>query len=105
LYHYTQEYPAGWKSINPGNDGFSYFTTDGQMGKIQAALDLALPTNKIPHYRIEIITSDPNFNFDNIQIIRQVTGNVYGHGGGGIEILYKGSFQSIYGWKITILSP
>jgi len=44
--------------------------------------------NKIPNFRIDIPSS--NVDVSKIIIIRRVTGNVYGQGGGGWEILYKG---------------
>ena len=48
--------------------------------------DLALP--RTPNFRMDINGAilDPN----KIMLIRRVTGNVYGQGGGGWEIIYKG---------------
>ena len=67
-------------------------------------MDLALPGYK-PAYRLEIMTTDPNFNLKNIDIIRSVTGNVYGRGGGGWEILYHGAYSpsQTYQWTISTL--
>ncbi len=51
--------------------------------------DLALP--RTPNFRIDINGAilDPN----KTMLIRRVTGNVYGQGGGGWEIIYKGSLN------------
>jgi len=83
--------------------GRVYYTNDGSLGKLNATMDLAMP--KTPGYRIEILTSDPNFNLSNIEVIRTVTGNVNGHGGGGWEILYRGTYlrDALYQWTITPL--
>jgi len=40
--------------------------------------------------RIDILTTDPNFDYTKIMLIRRATGNVYNQGGGGWEIIYKG---------------
>jgi hypothetical protein len=104
IYKYTKEFPGEWSEIRPGSDGYAYYTTDGSLGKLNSTLDLALPGYK-PTYRIEIMTSDPSFNLKNIDIIRNVTGNVYGRGGGGWEILYHGTYSpsQTYQWNISTL--
>jgi hypothetical protein len=105
LYHYTDSKPYGWNEIRQGKDGYAYFTTDGSLKPLNASLDLALPNSKIPGYRIEILTTDPKFNLSNIDIVRSVNGNVYGRGGGGWEILYRGTYlkSEMYKWNITTL--
>ena len=101
LFHYTSEDPNSWGGIGLKKDGIQYFTTDGQLNSLNARINLAL--NKTPNFRIEILTSDPNFNPNNIQLIRSVTGNVNNAGGGGWEILYKGIYKpsEYYKWTIT----
>jgi len=53
----------------------------------------------------EVSKPDPNFNPNNIQLIRRVSGNLYGTqpAGGGWEVLYKGIYQknNLYKWVIT----
>jgi hypothetical protein len=100
LYHYTKENPSNWTELKPGQNGKLYFTDNGSLNKVSAPIELAL--DKVPGYRIEIFTSDPNFNFSNIDIIRTATGNVYGQGGGGWEIIYNGNYlpSAYYHWNI-----
>ena len=90
LYHYTYDDPYGWNEL--GREGKTlYLTPNGELNRLSATYDLDLP--RVPRYQIEINTSDPNFNLSNIQISRSVNGNFYGHGGGGWEILYNGTYQ------------
>jgi hypothetical protein len=101
LYKYTKDYPGKWTEIKPGENGLAFYTTDGNLGKLNASLDLSLPGYQ-PNYRIEIITSDPNFNFSNIEFIRPVNGNVFGHGGGGWEVIYRGVYSPSEFYKLTV---
>ena len=88
LSHYTDGNPDEWTTIGRYADETVYLTPDSELSSIGARNDLALP--RTPNVRIDINTTSPNFNPDNIMIIRRVTGNVYGQGGGGWEVLYKG---------------
>jgi hypothetical protein len=104
LYKYTYEHPSTWKESNvilPGKDGNAYYTTDGSLNSLNAKMNLSL--RKQPSFRIEILTTDPNFNFDNIEIIRTVNGNVFNSGGGAWEILYNAPYSPshYYEWTIT----
>jgi len=108
LYKYTYEHPEKWDNPNtilPGKDGNAYYTTDGSLNSLNAKIDLSLP--KLPAYKLEILTSDPNFNLQNIQIIRSVNGNVFNSGGGGWEILYNAPYSpsEYYFWNIIQLGP
>jgi hypothetical protein len=66
--------------------GLKNYNYSLELGRISAVNDLSL--NKVPNFRIDIqgAALDPN----KIMIIRNVTGNVNGQGGGGWEILYNG---------------
>ncbi len=99
LYHYTYDDPYNWNEL--GIKGKTlHLTPDGELNRLTATYDLDLP--RVPRYRIEISTSDPNYNLSNIQIIRQVNSNVYGHGGGGWEILYNGVYKPSGTYKLTV---
>ena len=50
-----------------------------------------------------ILTTDPNFNLNTIEIIRPVPGNIYGHAGGGWELLYRGTYSPSDFYKWTII--
>ena len=58
---------------------------------MSAKIDLALPENHIPNFKITVngAALDPS----KIMIIRRVTGNVYNQGGGGWEVIYKGQID------------
>lgn len=59
-----------------------------ELNKVQALNDLALP--KMPNYRIDVNTTNGNFDINNVMLIRRVSGNVFNQGGGGWEVIYKG---------------
>jgi hypothetical protein len=99
LYHYTYDDPFSWDEL--GIEGKTlYLTPNGELNRLTATYDLDLP--RVPRYQIEINTSDPNFNLTNIQLSRSVTGNVFGHGGGGWEILYNGTYQPSESYSLII---
>ncbi|MEN8251422.1 MAG: hypothetical protein ABFS32_21020 [Bacteroidota bacterium] len=98
LYHYTYDEPYGWSELSKGKT--LYLTPDGELNRLSATFDLDLP--RVPRYRIEITTTDPNFNLSNIQLARRVNGNFFGHGGGGYEILYNGSYRPSEMYDIII---
>jgi RHS repeat-associated protein len=102
LYHYTYEDPSEWTQLGLKEGGLSYLTPDAELSKITSALDLDLPQG-VSSWRIEITTSDPNFNLSNIEFVQRVQGNLYGHGGGGWEIVYKGIYQpgELYKFVVT----
>jgi hypothetical protein len=104
LYKYTYEHPNTWENPNtilPGRDGSAYYTTDGSLNSLNAKINLSLP--KQPSFRIEISTTDPNFNFNNIQIIRTVNGNVFNSGGGAWEILYNAPYSPSHSYQWNII--
>jgi RHS repeat-associated protein len=86
LSYYASDNPSNWTSIGTISDKPIYFTPNSELSRVSALNDLALP--RIPNFRIDITgaTLDPN----KIMIIRRVTGNVFGQGGGGWEIVYMG---------------
>jgi len=93
LSHYTSNDPSSWTSIGQLQDKSIFLTNNENLSRIGALNDLSLP--KAPNYRIDVIMDgvegfNNNFNVDNIRLIRRVTGNVYGQGGGGWEVIYKG---------------
>ncbi len=98
LYHYTYDEPYGWSELGKGKT--LYLTPDGELNRLSATFDLDLP--RVPRYRIEINTTDPNFNLSNIQISRPVNGNFYGHGGGGWEFLHNGTYKPSGIYNLTI---
>jgi hypothetical protein len=57
----------------------------------------------VTSWRIEITTSDPNFNLSNIEFVQRVQGNLYGHDSGGWGIVYKGIYQpgELYKFVVT----
>lgn len=65
-----------------------YLTPNGAMSPVQAGIELALPQTNTAGALFRVETSA--LNPENISMIRRVTGNVFGRGGGGIEILYNG---------------
>ncbi len=104
VYKYTYEHPSTWENPNtifPGKDGSAYYTTDGSLNSLNAKINLSLP--KQPSFRIEISTTDPNFNFNNIQIIRTVNGNVFNSGGGGWEILYNAPYSPSHSYQWNVI--
>ena len=86
LSHYSSEDPSTWTKIGIIPDEPIYLTPDPELSRVGALNDLAMP--KIPNFRIDITGASLDGN--KIMLIRQVTGNVYGQGGGGWEIIYKG---------------
>jgi hypothetical protein len=97
LSHYTTNDPSKWTTIGTVPDDPIYLTPNSDLSKLQALNDLALP--KAPNFRIDIEGAmlDPN----KVILIRRVTGNVYGHGGGGWEIIYRGPIN-LKGIKVII---
>ncbi len=89
LSHYTPDDPSNWTTLGTVPDRPIYLTPNSELSRVGALNDLALP--RTPNFRIDINGAilDPN----KIMLIRRVTGNVYGQGGGGWEIIYKGSLN------------
>ncbi len=88
LSHYTPDDPSEWTSIGLVEDRPIYLTTDPKLSRVGALNDLALP--KVTNFRLDITTTGTNFDPNKIMLIRRVTGNIFGQGGGGWEIIYKG---------------
>ncbi len=87
LSYYTADDPSTWTSIGTVQDKPIYFTPNSELSRVSALNDLALP--RMPNFRVDMTSPnllDPN----KIMIIRRVTGNVFGQGGGGWEIMYRG---------------
>ncbi|MBP8766343.1 MAG: hypothetical protein KBH30_12560, partial [Ferruginibacter sp.] len=86
LSHYASKDPSEWTSLGTLADEPIYLTPNSELSRVGALNDLALP--KVPNFRMDIngAAIDPN----KIMLIRRVTGNVFGQGGGGWEIIYKG---------------
>jgi len=86
LSHYSQSDPQYWNSIGFIQDDPIYLTTNSELSGIGAKVELAL--RNTPNFRMDIngATLDPT----KIMLIRRVNGNVYGQGGGGWEVIYKG---------------
>jgi len=82
----TSKNPKEWTSIGTIPDKTVFLTFDKELGRVRVTNDLSL--EKIPNFRIDIPSS--NVDASKIMIIRRVNGNVFGQGGGGWEILYKG---------------
>ena len=95
LYHYTTSEAA--ERIEQTQLGFDenswvYLTPDGQKTPIQAQIDLALPQNNTGKALLEIHTN--TLYPKDFIIQRRVTGNVFNRGGGGYEMIYKGTIPS-----------
>lgn len=88
LSHYSQNNPQNWTSIGLIPDDPIYLTTNSELSGIGATTELALPKANTPNFRIDIkgTTLDPS----KVMLIRRVNGNVFGQGGGGWEVIYKG---------------
>ena len=91
VYHYTTEATANLIQAGEhlGLQGRTlYLTPNGSLSPTQAGIELALPQTNTAEalFRVESAA----LQSENISMIRQVTGNVFGRGGGGTEILYNG---------------
>ena len=86
LSHYSQSDPQYWNSIGFIQDDPIYLTTNSELSGIGANVELALPNT--PNFRVDI--SGASLDPSKIMLIRRVNGNVYGQGGGGWELIYKG---------------
>jgi hypothetical protein len=91
VYHYTTEATADLIQSGEylGLEGRTlYLTPNGELSPVQAGIELALPQTNTAGalFRVDTSALDPA----SINIVRQVTGNVLGRGGGGTEILYEG---------------
>jgi len=89
LYHYTSKSAAAAIEGSQflGLEGRTlYLTPSGGLSAIQAEIELALPSTGGALFRV------PTSVLEGGSIVRagRVTGDVYGRGGGGIEILYNG---------------
>jgi hypothetical protein len=95
LYHYTSTNNADeiMKSqLGITEDSWVYLTPDGTKTPIQAQLDLSLPQDNTAE---SLIMVKPNSIYpSDILLQRNVTGNVFGRGGGGYKIIYKGTINS-----------
>lgn len=75
-----------------------YLTPDGTKKPIRAQIDLALPQSNTAESLIQL---KPNSIYPkNMLIQRNITGNVYMRGGGGFEIIYKGSINTEYLFRV-----
>ena len=95
MYHYTT--PEAANAIEQTQLGFNedswvYLTPDATKSPIQAQIDLALPPHNTGTALLEI---RPNTLYPkDFILMRPVTGNVYNRGGGGYEMIYKGTIHS-----------
>jgi RHS repeat-associated protein len=90
IYHYTDRNPYEWGGkVGQYPNSDVHYTIDPDLNSVSAPLDLDLPSNQA-YYRVEVRTSDPSFDPAKIEVIRRVQGNLFGHGGGGVEIKYNG---------------
>ena len=97
LYHYTTVENADIimsSQLGKTDDGWNYLTPDGTKTPIQARIDLALPPGNTGD---ALIMVKPNSVYPK-DIIYQgnVQGNIYGRGGGGYEMIYKGTINTKY---------
>jgi RHS repeat-associated protein len=86
LSHYTQNDPTTWTTLGTIPDDPIYLTNNSELTGASAKIELAL--SKTPNFRIDITGTslDPT----KVMLVRRVNGNVFGQGGGGWEIIYKG---------------
>lgn len=102
LSYYSENDPSSWTTIGRGTDPKIYLTPDSELTKLSSKIDLSLESSR--NFRIDIQTTVPDFDYNKVQILRRVTGNVFGQGGGGWEIIYQGSIDvSKVNATITIL--
>ena len=97
LYHYTTQQNADMimsSQLGQTNESWNYLTPDGTKTPIQAQIDLALPQGNTAE---SLIMIKPNSIYPK-DIIHQgnVQGNFYGRGGGGYEMIYRGTINSKY---------
>jgi hypothetical protein len=76
------------------DNSWNYLTTDWNKSPIQAQIDLSLPNSNTAK---ALIMVKPNSIYPS-NIIHQgnVTGNVYYRGGGGYELIYRGTIPNKY---------
>jgi hypothetical protein len=91
LYHYASERTAelieGSEFLGRAGSTL-YLTPNGALSPMQAGIQLALPqaNTAAALFRVPMSALNP----DLILRVGAVTGNVFGRGGGGTEILYQG---------------
>jgi hypothetical protein len=89
-FHYTDNATAALIEQSqlglPGRTTF--LTPNGNLSRLQAQIELALPQKNTASALFEVTTEglDPS----RIILQRRVPGNVFNRGGGGFEILYDG---------------
>jgi len=97
LYHYTTKQNADIimsSQLGKTEDSWNYITPDGTKTPIQAQIDLALPSDNTAE---SLIMIKPNSIYPkNIIYQGNVQGNIYGRGGGGYEMIYKGTVNTKY---------
>ncbi|MDR0865892.1 MAG: hypothetical protein LBO74_13315, partial [Candidatus Symbiothrix sp.] len=95
LYHYTTETRADMimnSQLGIDENSWTYLTPDGTKTPLQAKIDLALPSENAAE---SLILVKPNSIYpQDIILQRSVTGNVYGRGGGGYEMIYNGTINT-----------
>ena len=105
LYHYTTTSNANLimnTQLGFSDDSWNYLTTDGTKAPLQAQIELALPQNNNAEALIMI---KPNSIYPkNIILQGNVQGNINYRGGGGYEIVYKGTINSKYLIRVIQLS-
>lgn len=94
LYHYTNDETAdkimnSQLGISPESE--VYLTPKGDLTPLQAQIELALPNTNTATTVIEV--SSEAINPENIVRSGNVTGNVFGKGGGGVEVIYRGQIN------------
>jgi hypothetical protein len=72
LHHYAKNDPSEWTSIGYIQDEPIYFTNNGELSRMSAKIELALPQPS--NYRITINTTDANFDPLKIMLIRKSDG-------------------------------
>ncbi|MDB4289742.1 complement resistance protein TraT [Flavobacteriaceae bacterium] len=82
---------SGLDNSRPQVSSVSELTPYGVKKFANSKIDLSL--NNSPNFRIDIQTTVPDFDFSKVEIIRRVNGNVFGQGGGGWEIIYRGKID------------
>ena len=95
LYHYADEVSGALIDASqlgrPGRP--TYLTPNGFLAPVQAGIELALPVRNTASAVFEVTTRtlDPGL----VIRVGRVTGNVFGRGGGGVEIVYDGMIPRV----------
>ena len=95
LYHYTTPDNANLimgTQLGRTDDSWTYLTTDGLKTPLRAQVELSLPSNNNAE---ALIMVKPN-SIHPRNIIHQgnVTGNVHNRGGGGFELIHRGTIET-----------